>query len=101
MSDNLGVLSGPGETRIVLALQDIVRNLGASQQVLAGGLTVNTSLLVTTAASLPATAPLGQLRFASNGRNPGEGGGAGTGCVVVGNGAGVWKSVWSGVAVTV
>lgn len=42
----------------------------------------------------------GQVAYASNGRNTGEGSGSGTGCLVAVNSAGVWAAVWSGVAVT-
>jgi hypothetical protein len=94
-------------TRVVVALQDLVRlsaatqqTLVSTQQTLAAGVAINTTLPITTVAALPATAPTGVLRFASDGRNPTEGAAAGTGCVVVGNGAGVWKAIWSGVAVT-
>lgn len=86
-------------TRLTLALQDIVKASYALQQVFAKGVTVNTSLPVYTVSGLPASAPMGQLAFASNGRNTGQGVGAGTGAVVVGSGSG-WIAVWSGVAVT-
>ncbi len=86
-------------TGIVLALQDIVKALFLSQQTMAGGLTVNTGLTACTVAGLPVPAPLGRLAYASNGRNTGQGAGAGTGCLVVGNGS-VFTAVWSGLAVT-
>lgn len=42
----------------------------------------------------------GSVAYALDGRNTGEGAGAGTGCLVTYNSAGVWAAVWSGVAVT-
>lgn len=86
-------------TRVVLALQDVVKALYLSQQTMANGLTVNTTLPSTTVATLPVSAPVGRMRYASDGRGPGEGAGAGTGCVVVGNGA-IWRAIWSGQLVT-
>lgn len=87
-------------TRVVIALQELTKASYLTQQTLLNGISVNTQLPITTVAGLPAVAPLGQLRFASNGRNPGEGAAAGTGTLVIGTGAG-WRAVWSGVAVTV
>jgi hypothetical protein len=55
------------------------------------GIAITSGLPVYTVAALPATAPTGQLAFASNGRKPGEGGGAGTGITVFWNGA---TSTW-------
>ncbi len=57
-------------------------------------------------ASLPAAAnfPVGAQTFCTNGRNTGEGAGAGTGCPVFVksiSGTNTWCAVWSGVAVTV
>lgn len=82
-------------TRVILALQDVVKALYASQQILAGGINLNAPLLLSTVAALPMPAPLAIQRFATNGRNSGEAAGAGTGCVVVGNGT-TWIAVWSG-----
>lgn len=48
----------------------------------------------------PSKAQSGAVAFASNARNTGEGGGAGTGCPVFINSSGDWVSVWSGVAPT-
>lgn len=86
-------------TRVVLALQELTKASYLTQQTLLNGISVNTQLPVTTVAALPATAPVGQLRYASNGRNTGEGAASGTGTMVVGNGS-VWRAVWSGAAVT-
>lgn len=54
-----------------------------------------------TVATLPTVtaANQGQFAYATNGRNTGEGSGAGTGCVVTVNSAGIWAAVWSGVHV--
>jgi len=51
-----------------------------------------------TSGTLPAEVD-GGLIFVSDARNPGEGTGAGTGCVCFGK-AGAWCAVWSGVALT-
>lgn len=56
-------------------------------------------------ASLPAVTltNVGSVAFATNGRNTGEGGGSGTGCLVqVQNksGTATWCAVWSGVQIT-
>lgn len=85
-------------TRVVLALQELTKASYLIQQTLLNGVTVNTQLTITTVAGLPATAPLGQLRYASNGRNTGELATAGTGCVVVGNGS-VWNAIFNGTQV--
>lgn len=54
-----------------------------------------------TVAGLPAatSANQGQQAYATNGRNTGEGGGSGAGCLCTVNSAGVWCAVWSGAAV--
>lgn len=52
-----------------------------------------------TVAALPAGSQ-GDIAYATNGRNTGEGAGAGTGCLVTKNSAGAWAAVWSGAAVT-
>lgn len=55
--------------------------------------------VVTSVATLPASAAEGDNAYAVDGRKPGEGSGAGTGCPVVwSNGA--WNSYFSGAAVT-
>lgn len=59
-------------------------------QMLAG---FNVADLPTAAVTRPAVA------YALDGRNSGEGPGAGTGCLVTLNSASVWAAVWSGVAV--
>lgn len=83
-------------TQVVVALQAQNILLGEILQQMRA---ISTPLLVYTVAGLPASAPNAVMVYASNGRNTGEGAGAGTGCVVVGNGA-VWRAIWSGVAVT-
>lgn len=70
------------------------------------GLTLNSTVPVKpgvyATASLPAvtTSNTGAVAFASDARNTGEAGGAGTGCLVTVNNAGAWICVWSGVAPT-
>lgn len=53
-----------------------------------------------TVAGLPAGAAIGQQAYATNGRKPGEGGGAGSGTPVWFDVSSVWFAVWSGLAVT-
>jgi hypothetical protein len=89
-----------GVTRIVTAMQELIKASYLTQQTLAKGLTINTTLPSYTVAGLPAVAPVGAQAYATNGRGPGEGAGAGTGCAVVGSGS-IWRAVWSGVAPTV
>lgn len=97
----MGVTANQADlTRVVIALQELTKAAYLTQQTLLNGISVNTQLPITTVAGLPVVAPLGQLRFASNGRNTGEGSSSGSGTVVVGNGL-IWRAVWSGVAVTV
>jgi hypothetical protein len=87
-------------TRVVVALQELIKASYLTQQTLANGLTVNTTLPASTVAALPTPAPIGQLRYAVNGRaNASQGAGAGTGCLVVGNGT-TFTAVWSGITVT-
>lgn len=86
-------------TRVVVALQELIKASYLTQQTLANGLTVNTTLPASTVAALPTPAPIGQLRYATNGRNNGQAAGAGTGCLVVGNGT-TFTAVWSGITVT-
>jgi hypothetical protein len=87
-------------TRVILALQEVVKASYLTQQTLAGGLVLNTGLTSYTVAGLPASAPAGRMAYTSNGRGPGEGAGSGTGAMVVGNGV-VWRAIWSGLTVTV
>jgi hypothetical protein len=91
---------GQDLTRVVLALQELIKASYLTQQTLLNGISVNTGLPVTTVAGLPVSAPVGQMRYASNGRNSGQGAGTGTGTTVIGNGT-VWTAIWSGLAVTV
>lgn len=99
MLDNQG-----GVTRIITALQELIRASYLTQQTIAKGIAVTqTAAPFTgyTVAGLPTTAPVGQLAYATNGRaSTAEGVGTGSGCLVVGNGS-VWRAVWSGLAVTV
>lgn len=88
-----------GVTRLVTAMQELIKASYLTQQTLAKGLTINTTLPSYTVAGLPAVAPVGAQAYATNGRNSGQGAGAGTGTAVVGNGT-VWNAVWSGAAVT-
>lgn len=65
------------------------------------GLPVTPERPVYTVAALPATAATGADAWASNGRKPGEGGGAGTGVPVFFNpNTATWFSYLSGVQVT-
>lgn len=86
---------GADLTRVVAALQELIKAAYLTQQTLQNGVTVNTQLPNATVANLPTSAPVGMLWFATDGRNSGQGSGAGTGCVVVGSGS-VWTAVWSG-----
>jgi hypothetical protein len=54
-----------------------------------------------TVATLPTITETGgtQIAFATNGRNPGEGAGAGTGVLVWNNGTSGWRTVYDGTAV--
>lgn len=49
---------------------------------------------------VPAAGQQGWVCYVTNGRNTGEGSGAGTGCLCTINSALVWAAVWSGVQVT-
>jgi hypothetical protein len=55
-----------------------------------------------TVAGLPTvtSANQGQVAYATNGRNTGEGSGVGTGCLCTVNANGAWAAVWSGVPVS-
>jgi hypothetical protein len=59
----------------------------------------NIKVLQYTVSTLPACTA-GQQAFATNGRNNGEGSGAGTGVLIYCNSAGQWLAPWSGVAIT-
>lgn len=70
--------------------------------VLQGGVAISPTPTNYAVASLPATAANGQYAFATDGRKPGEGGGAGTGVPVFFNSAtATWFSYCSGAVVTV
>lgn len=87
-------------TRVIVALQELTRASYLTQQTLAGGLALSPVMPSYAVANLPTAPQTGQLAFATNGRNSGELAGAGSGTLVM-YGAGSWKAVWSGVAVTV
>lgn len=94
------IADGVGHPRIV-SDQYSVRLLNAAGnayilQVTDNGVTYPTSYTV---ATLPGAGP-GGMAYASNCRNPGEGAGAGKGCMVSVNSNSVWIAVWSGLAVT-
>jgi hypothetical protein len=93
-----GSLDQGGVTRIVTALQELIKASYLTQQTLKA-LTLNPPLTSYTVAGLPAVAPAGAQAYATNGRNTGQGVGAGSGTMVIGNGL-VWNSVWSGLQVT-
>lgn len=66
----------------------------------AAGFTKPVQLPKFTVATLPAvtTANTGEIAFATNARNPGQGASAGTGAEVQVDNTGAWACVWSGVA---
>lgn len=91
---------------LVQASSNTVRALANIAQILSLSF-VNSSrpaqFAVYTVALLPTPTAIGQVAFASNGRNTGEGAAAGTGCLVqiqVKSAILTWCAVWSGVAVT-
>jgi hypothetical protein len=99
LGSNLG-LPNTDTTGIINALQAGNISFNALLTLFKSGITVNTAVPTYTVAGLPATAPLGVLAFATNGRaNASQGAGAGTGCLIVGSGT-AWNAVWSGVTVT-
>jgi len=108
---------GPSATVTLQQMNELVQALNNSVRALANiytalgaaigpnALSKPLQLAGYTVANLPAVTltQVGSLSFTTNGRNTGEGGGAGTGCAVqVQNKAGTatWCAVWSGVAVT-
>ena len=66
---------------------------------LSSNLGVTLYTVVTSVATLPASANEGDNAYAVDGRKPGEGSGAGTGCPVVWSNS-AWNSFFSGAAVT-
>lgn len=107
MSQSLQPQSGPNAftgapnfAQLVLALQEIGRASYLTQQTLSGLVAALGTPARYTVAGLPAvtTANTGQVAYATNGRNSGEGSGSGTGCLVTCNNAGIWAAVWSGTA---
>lgn len=93
--------SNTDSTQLVLTDQERNRALYAILTALQGGVTVNQSLPVYTVASLPATAAIGQLAYASNGRKSGQGAGLGTGVPVIFDATNLWFALWSSAIVTV
>lgn len=88
-------------TQVVQSLNQGNFILTAILQALKGGVVVDPQPSVFTVAALPVTGANGQWAFASNGRKPGEGGGAGTGVPVFFNAAtGTWFSYCSGAVIT-
>ena len=88
------------QTQSIVTDQQRNNILNLLYNVFKSGVLIQPNLPVFTVAALPATAATGQLAFASNGRKPGEGGGAGTGITVFFNGAtGTWFTTL-GVVVT-
>lgn len=84
-------------TQLITQNQILTETLAQFQK----GISVLPIPAVYTVAGLPATAATGQWAWASNGRLPGQGGGAGTGCPVFFNSAtSSWYSYCSGAAVT-
>ena len=93
-----GGMTGNGVADVLQAQNKI---LSAILAVLKGGIAILPDPPAYTVATLPATGLSGQFAWASNGRKPGEGGGAGTGVPVFWNSAtSQWFSYLSGVAVT-
>lgn len=87
-------------TQLVLAIQGTNRVLTSLLAAYQAGIVLDPVPTAYLVANLPATAANGQLAFASNGRKPGEGGGAGTGSLVFFNsGTGTWFTTLN-VAVT-
>jgi hypothetical protein len=98
---NLAYTAQQDLTRLAVALQALVNASYVTQQTLAGGLKLNTTLPSFTVATLPTTGyPVNTIVFASNGRaNGSQGAGAGTGTPVFWNGTN-WIAIWSGVTIT-
>lgn len=93
------------ETAIIQKLQKQISDLEANQRRMASftqNATIALGVQTYTVATLPVLTITGgcQIAFASNGRNPAEGPGAGTGviCWNIGDGAG-WKRVADGTVV--
>jgi hypothetical protein len=88
-------------TQIVIQQQNLIQVLGAIEQQLARGILLNPAPSSYTVAALPATASAGTYAWASNGRKPAEGAGAGTGVPVFWNPTtNQWFSFLSGAVVT-
>ena len=88
-------------TGTVNVLQTQNQILTALLKQFAAGVVMQPTLPVYTVASLPTTAAVGQLAYASNGRKNGQGAGTGTGTVVWFDVSNQWFAVWSSAAVTV
>lgn len=90
----------PGVNQLIETLQALNRLVSQILEQMIGGTVFRAPSY--TVATLPAVTVTnaGQLAFASNARNTGEGAGLGTGTLCCVNKSGVWVSVWSGVAPT-
>lgn len=83
----------------VIQIQNTIQT--AILAALRGGIAIDPVPTSYTVAGLPATAGAGQVAWASTGRKPGEGGGAGTGILVYFNpGTATWLTVSGNVLVT-
>jgi hypothetical protein len=88
-----GSIIPPGVAGVIEQLQNLVRaTYAVADQPASFKAPATMSLPAVTASNA------GQLAFLINGRNTGQGAGAGTGTLCVVNNAGVWIAVWSGVA---
>ena len=90
-----GTNISPGHAQIVATLQDLQRAIYATATTATFKAPAFSALPVVTAADA------GRLAFHATARNPGQGVGAGTGCLCCVTTAGIWVAVWSGVAPTV
>lgn len=91
-------IANPATANVVINASDGVTTLLVLNEGAQAGVV---SIHNLTVATLPAAAGVtqGAMAYVTNGRNTGEGVGAGTGCLVTRNSAAVWAAVWSGVAV--
>lgn len=96
-----GTMQTPNFSTLVEALVALTKTIGLNGKTLAEGIAVLSQPPVYTVAALPASAATGAFAWASNGRKPAEGAGAGTGVPVFFNSAtGQWFSYLSGAVVT-
>lgn len=96
---------GQESQSLFTSLRNIIVQIGAVAQAVAAlttqistGVMVLPSLSSYTVAALPATAATGAMAYASNGRKPAEGPGAGTGVQAFYDGV-AWRSVCDGLTV--